>query len=184
MPLNHLNRVRKTIGFRLSLWYSVLFILNSLVLFVLAYFFLSLSLLEKDREQIRFILKEFANYYEIEKEFLQTGVCVQRPVEVDQKVQQEIDLLLSTCEKKVGPGLSEEEGIHILIALEESEAHNLLYVLLNMTDSKVLSHFAAFSQSLKQHEARIQQGIQMMSNDRKRGKMPWADFAKPSDVLL
>lgn len=64
MPLNRLNRVRRTIGFRLSLWYAVLFILNSLVLFVLAYFFLSLSILEQDREHTGFILKEFANYYE------------------------------------------------------------------------------------------------------------------------
>lgn len=124
--------------------------------------------------------RDHAALLSIEKEFLQTGVCVQRSVEVDQKVRQEIDLLLSTCEEKVGPGLSEEEAIQILVALEESEAHNLLYVLLNMTDSKVLSHFAAFSESLKQHEARIQQWIRERPNDRKREKTPWAGFAKTS----
>jgi heavy metal sensor kinase len=63
MSLGFLERLRKTIGFRLTLWYAAIFILSSLALFILAYFFLASSLQQKDHELIRSKLKEFEVQY-------------------------------------------------------------------------------------------------------------------------
>ena len=63
MSLN-LDRIRKSLGFKFALWYSAIFILSSLVLFVLLYFFLSLSLKNKDKELIQLELKECVTQYE------------------------------------------------------------------------------------------------------------------------
>lgn len=49
MSLKVLNRVRRTMGLRLTLWYSAIFILSSVVLFVIIYFSLSASLQQKDQ---------------------------------------------------------------------------------------------------------------------------------------
>jgi signal transduction histidine kinase len=59
-----LNLDRKSLGFKFALWYSAIFILSSLVLFVLLYFFLSLSLKNKDKEFIQLELKECVTQYE------------------------------------------------------------------------------------------------------------------------
>jgi signal transduction histidine kinase len=63
MSLNF-ERIRKSIGFKFALWYSVIFILSSLVLFVLLYFFLSLSLKNKEKELIQLELKECVTQYQ------------------------------------------------------------------------------------------------------------------------
>jgi signal transduction histidine kinase len=52
MYLKRLLRIRKTVGFRLTAWYSVIFILSSLLLFVMGYFFLSSALHRQDRKTI------------------------------------------------------------------------------------------------------------------------------------
>ncbi len=59
-----LNRKRKTIGFRLASWYFLVFTVSSLALFGVAYFFLSSSLEQKDRELIESELKLFASRYQ------------------------------------------------------------------------------------------------------------------------
>src|SRR5882724_7405826 len=64
MFLEHLRRLRKTVGFKLAVWSSAAFILSSLMLFVVAYFLLSSSLKEKDREAIQLKLKTYAEEYE------------------------------------------------------------------------------------------------------------------------
>ncbi|MEN6319645.1 MAG: HAMP domain-containing sensor histidine kinase [Syntrophaceae bacterium] len=64
MYLRTLNRVRKTVGFRLTLWYSSLFILTSLILFGLTYLFLSSYAEQKDREIIRSEFEECAVQYQ------------------------------------------------------------------------------------------------------------------------
>jgi heavy metal sensor kinase len=64
MSLRPLNRLRKTIGFRLTLWYSAIFVISSLVLFVAAYLFLAASLRQKDRETILEKLKEYQAQYQ------------------------------------------------------------------------------------------------------------------------
>ncbi|MFQ5853459.1 MAG: sensor histidine kinase [Candidatus Binatia bacterium] len=64
MSLKFLDRMRKTIGFRLALWYSGIFILSSLVLFVLMYFFLFASIQQEDREFVQSKLKEYQARYE------------------------------------------------------------------------------------------------------------------------
>ena len=64
MFLKSLNRIRKTIGFRLTFWYSAIFILSVLVLFIFAYFYLSSSIRKYERENIRMELKECAAQYQ------------------------------------------------------------------------------------------------------------------------
>jgi len=63
MSLKFLNRIRKTIGFRLILWYSIIFILSSLALFFSAYLYLSSSIRQRDREIIQSELNECATKY-------------------------------------------------------------------------------------------------------------------------
>jgi signal transduction histidine kinase len=64
MFLEHLRRLRKTVGFKLAVWSSAAFILSSLMVFVVAYLLLSSSLEEKDREAIQLKLKTYAEEYE------------------------------------------------------------------------------------------------------------------------
>jgi signal transduction histidine kinase len=63
MSLKVLNRVRRTIGLRLTLWYSGIFILSSVVLFVSTYFFLSASLRQKDQEVVQSRLNDLKAQY-------------------------------------------------------------------------------------------------------------------------
>ena len=64
MLLKRLRRLRKTVGFKLAAWSSAVFILSSLILFVVAYLLLSSSLEEKEREAIQLKLKTYAEEYE------------------------------------------------------------------------------------------------------------------------
>jgi hypothetical protein len=63
MSLNLLNRVRRRIGVRLTLWFSVLFCLSSLALLLIAYFALSASLRQKDQAIIQASLKDYQAQY-------------------------------------------------------------------------------------------------------------------------
>ncbi len=63
MFLKRLSRIRKTITFRLILWYSAFFILSTSFLFLLAYFLLSSSVRRKDREETHQKLGEYAAQY-------------------------------------------------------------------------------------------------------------------------
>ena len=58
MPLKLLNRARKKLGVRLTLWYSTIFILSSVILFIVSYVFLSSSL-EDNREAVQLKLEEY-----------------------------------------------------------------------------------------------------------------------------
>src|SRR5882724_9704474 len=60
----HLVTLRKTITFRLILWYSAFFVLSTSCLFVLAYFLLSSSVRQKDREETHQKLGEYAAQYQ------------------------------------------------------------------------------------------------------------------------
>jgi signal transduction histidine kinase len=64
MSLKSLERLRKTIGFRLTLWYSAIFVISSLVVFVAAYLFLAASLRQKDHETILGKLKDYQAQYQ------------------------------------------------------------------------------------------------------------------------
>lgn len=63
MSLKRLSRVRRTITFRLILWYSAFFILGTTFLFVIAYALLSSSVRQKDREEVHEKLGEYAAQY-------------------------------------------------------------------------------------------------------------------------
>ncbi len=64
MSSGPLRRWSKTIGFRLTVWYSTIFILSSLALFALAYFFVSSSIQQRDRQAIRSQIQECKAQYE------------------------------------------------------------------------------------------------------------------------
>lgn len=59
MPLVTIKRLTKTTGFRLALWYSLIFISSSLLLFALLYFPLRSAIKEKDRNIILAKLNEY-----------------------------------------------------------------------------------------------------------------------------
>jgi signal transduction histidine kinase len=58
MPLELLNRARKKLGVRLTLWYSTFFILSSVILFIVSYVFLS-TYIQENREDVELKLKEY-----------------------------------------------------------------------------------------------------------------------------
>jgi len=64
MSFKFRNLTRKTFGSRLTLWYSAVFILSSLLFFTLSYFYLSESIQQKDREAIQTELDEYIAQYD------------------------------------------------------------------------------------------------------------------------
>jgi len=76
------NNLRKTVGFRLTVWYSGIFIFSSLLLFVLAYFLLSSSLNKQNHEAIQQKLKELSALFESGGiEFLERGITIEKKFE-------------------------------------------------------------------------------------------------------
>ena len=57
------ERVRHTLGFRLALWYAMVFVASSLALTVLTYVLLAASLRQYDRDHIRTALVQYATAY-------------------------------------------------------------------------------------------------------------------------
>ena len=80
MSLTPLKHLRKTVSFKLTVWYSGIFILSFLLLFLLAYFLLSSSLNRQDKEAIQLKLKELLALY-------QTGgiELLEREVSIEKK---------------------------------------------------------------------------------------------------
>lgn len=77
MFLKSLNRFRKTIGVRLSLWYAILFTLSALLLFGLAYYLISKSIERRDHDDIRLTLQTLAKEYHAgELESLEEGAGI------------------------------------------------------------------------------------------------------------
>jgi len=60
----YLNRTRKSLSFRLTLWYSAIFILSALFLFLIIYLYLASSMKKNDREIILLELKEVLAVYQ------------------------------------------------------------------------------------------------------------------------
>jgi heavy metal sensor kinase len=65
MYLKHLSKIRKTISFRLTVWYSGFFILGSTLFFIAAYIFFSSVLKYHDHEEVSSELKELSSIYEV-----------------------------------------------------------------------------------------------------------------------
>jgi len=63
MSLKFFNRLWKTLGFRLTLWYAVVFIVSSLTVFVFAYFHHFSTVQRKEGEIIQSKLSEYAARY-------------------------------------------------------------------------------------------------------------------------
>jgi signal transduction histidine kinase len=64
MSFATLNRIQKTLSFRLTSWYFGLFMLSAGVLFGTAYVLLAVTLQRKDRETIQFELQEYVSEYQ------------------------------------------------------------------------------------------------------------------------
>ncbi len=65
MYLKRLLNIPKTISFWVTAWYTFIFTLSSLSLFLIAYFFLSSTLLKQNYKEILLELKEISTLYEI-----------------------------------------------------------------------------------------------------------------------
>jgi signal transduction histidine kinase len=65
MFLRRLRRIRRTITFRLILWYSTFFILSTSFLFILAYVLLASSVREKNRAETHQKISEYAAQYRV-----------------------------------------------------------------------------------------------------------------------
>jgi signal transduction histidine kinase len=63
MSFGPLERLRRNIGVRLSLWYASVFLMSNAALFLLAFYVLSAALSSKDREVLEARLKEAAAVY-------------------------------------------------------------------------------------------------------------------------
>jgi signal transduction histidine kinase len=61
---SRLERLRGALGFRLALWYAVVFVVSSLALTALTYVLLSASLRQRDRDLIGTTLARYASAYE------------------------------------------------------------------------------------------------------------------------
>jgi heavy metal sensor kinase len=82
MSLRYLKQLRKKIGFRLTVWYSGIFILSSLFLFALAYFLLSSSLSKQDHEAIQLRIEELSALFQTGgRELLEREVTVEKKFE-------------------------------------------------------------------------------------------------------
>src|SRR2546426_6366382 len=64
MSFGLLDRLRRNIGVRLSLWYALIFTVSSVALFTLAYYLLAAAIGSKDREVLEARLKEAAAVYD------------------------------------------------------------------------------------------------------------------------
>jgi len=63
MFCNPLDRLRRNIGFRLSLWYVLLFVVSSVALFALTYYLLAAAIQNREREVLDGRLQEAAAVY-------------------------------------------------------------------------------------------------------------------------
>ncbi len=83
------KRLRKKVGFRLTVWYSTIFIFSALFLFALAYFLLSSSLSKQDHEAIQLKLEELSALYE-------TGgrELIEREVTIEKKFEKKIPFFI------------------------------------------------------------------------------------------
>ena len=63
MSLKRLTKIFKTIGFRITLWYLVIFSLSFFALFSILYFYILSSLTQEDHQAISTKLKELEAYY-------------------------------------------------------------------------------------------------------------------------
>ena len=82
MFLRFLRQLRKKVGFRLTIWYSGIFILSALFFFALAYLLLSSSLTEQDHEAIQLRLEELSALYQTGgRELLEREVTVEKKFE-------------------------------------------------------------------------------------------------------
>ncbi|MFY9268317.1 MAG: hypothetical protein WAO55_01055 [Candidatus Manganitrophaceae bacterium] len=98
----------------------------------------------------------------IEKEFLQNGVRIKKPVQIDLPTQEALEALLSEWEERIARGITEKDAIEILVSLETSDVNKIFSALLSATDSRVLARFTAFSLAHKEHEQRVLEGVKRM----------------------
>ncbi len=64
MSLKLLSQLRRNLGFRLNLWYALIFAASSLSVYVLLYYALAATIENKDREVLDARLKEYAAVYQ------------------------------------------------------------------------------------------------------------------------
>ncbi|MEO6035611.1 MAG: two-component sensor histidine kinase, partial [Verrucomicrobiota bacterium] len=60
MSSNRLKNFHRTLSFRLSFWFALIFTASAAVLFVISYFLLSASIERKDREIVQDRARQYA----------------------------------------------------------------------------------------------------------------------------
>ncbi len=63
MLLRTLRKIPKTIGFKLTFWYSIIFIISVSLLFLFAYLYLQTTLIRKDHDETLTRLRELKSFY-------------------------------------------------------------------------------------------------------------------------
>src|SRR5690242_19451129 len=64
MSSNLINRLRRTFGFRLNLWYASIFTLSVFALYFFVYVLLSVAIVRKDREVIEAQVNDYSIIYQ------------------------------------------------------------------------------------------------------------------------
>jgi signal transduction histidine kinase len=64
MSLNRIKNFHRTLSFRLSIWYALIFTASAAILFLISYFLLSASIERKDREIVEARAREYAAIYQ------------------------------------------------------------------------------------------------------------------------
>ncbi len=99
MSLKLLNRARKKLGVRLTLWYSTFFILSSVILFIVSYVFLSTNI-QGNRDGVELKLKEYLSLGQ------EGGIAA--------------------IQKAVGPGRDTSPNTHVFVRILHSE-HKIVF---------------------------------------------------------
>ncbi len=85
MFLKSLNRMRKSVSFRLTIWYSIIFPLSSVLVFGISYFLLFSYVNRKDREILQAKLEEYVSQYEA-RGTRALGEQIQKDRETDRRI--------------------------------------------------------------------------------------------------
>ncbi|MEJ2671086.1 MAG: HAMP domain-containing sensor histidine kinase [Deltaproteobacteria bacterium] len=129
-----LERLRRSFGFRLTLWYAAIFIVSSLALFILAYFFLASSLRQKDHELIR------SRFQEVKAEYLSDGLQgLRREINLDQEAGKPNEFfirLASPANRTVFINLPDRWGGFSLKSLEGPSGSAPGWIRLGMKDDE------------------------------------------------
>ncbi len=135
--------------------------------------------LDKDSEWTQFwmelamVEKAQASLLSLENQFFEPDGREINTELIDKKTHMEIDLILSSAEKKIVPGMTEQEAIAILVSIESALIGKNFSSFLHTQDMDVSTYITASTQVYDEHARRIIAGIRKYGNltfNQKNGK--------------